>query len=247
MIIQSTNQSNYPFITGCSMELCSGIYLSPGVITECLLYPKCGNINYARIGFLGCNSITDNFGYIKLVSDTGTSICSVSFDLSDLSMRPNTITGTGYDAYGDFCGSMTARGELIPLLRGRYFVTSKRNLILSPSAIRPAERPDDKSTHTSLLLADGTALGDIKFNESQFEKDADTGEWVVIQENEAPKDTNTAIHTIRINGVAIDQPGKYINITTAMPTEDNAGNPAGDGIRLSTNYRNIVLGGYRDL
>ena len=244
MIIQSTNQSNYPFITGCSMELCSGIYLSPGVITGCLLYPKCGNINYARIGFLGCNSITDNTGYIKLVSDTGKSICSVSFDLS---MKSNTITGTGYDAYGYFCGSMTARGELIPLLRGRYFVTSKNNLILSPSAVRPAEQPDDGSTYTSLLMSDGTALGDIEFNESQFKKDADTGEWTVIQENEAPQDTNTAIHIIRINGVAIDRPGKYINITTAMPTEDSAGNSAGDGIRLSTNYRNIILGGYRDL
>lgn len=231
MLINSNTRSTYPFVTGCSTEVSEGLHLSPGVITDCLLYPPCGKINYARIGYIGRRYVEDSEARILVVSDTGELLCSVNFDITK-DYSNSDVIGYAEDTTGKRCGVICATKELIPLLKSNYYVRDSRSLVFTPSVVRPTVTSAQLG---KLLMSDGRVVTDIGFDfESKDFEATDLGVSPVYAEDKTTPD-RVPITSISVNGATVK--GKYINLLAAV----------GSSIRVTEDRDQIVMGGYRDL
>lgn len=229
MLINSNTRSTYPFVTGCSTEVSEGLHLSPGVISDCLLYPPCGKINYARIGYIGRRYVEDAEARILVVSDTGELLCSVNFDITK-DYSNSGVIGYAEDAAGRRCGVICATKELIPLLKSNYYVRDSRSLVFTPSVVRPTVASNQLG---KLLTAKGQIITAINFNSTDFKDTSGVVSPAYSVNTEAAD--RVPIKRIKVNGATAE--GKYINLLAEV----------GSSIRVVEDRDQIVMGGYRDL
>ena len=157
MILHSNNSiSVYPFIPTCSMELRPGLPLSPDAIRTVLLYPECGDVDYAQIIRIGMSDYQTKTAEIEIGGPRGELLCTVVFLLEG----SDPLTGTAY-RNGSVCGSMLVSTEILPILNAEY-VPRLGSLVFAPSVFRPRALT---SAVGSLRNSDNESIQSVTFPE----------------------------------------------------------------------------------
>ena len=233
MILSVIRENNYPFISGCDMDLGTGNKLENGVILNAKLYPRIDYMNYGYISYIGLNPKDKSQGLIIVRTDTGEELCQVLFPTTDAEI----VTGIAYRG-SRVCGSICATRNIIPVFKARYSPRSD-SFIFAPSAIlpRPASIPE-----YNIRTADGKIVSKIQFEGDVFETTPEGA--VTIHTESLPEASEKGI--TKVNLVV----SGGITTTTYTFSERrniNIRSDKGCGVRVVPEDSKIVIGAAKDV
>ena len=229
-MIHTKPKSKYPFTTNSSMLLGEGLRLGSGVVVSANLFPRCGQVDYARISYIGREHVNSNIGIVKVVDSNNDLVCTIEFSLT----KAESETVGVAKRQGETCGVMVVTQEFIPLLKANYY-PDKDALIFTPSAFYP--RPMPTIYGGRLISAGGDEIHEIAYNNTQF-KVTESGEAsVILTTGEDRADYRVPIAEVTING----------NPATLVDGNLNMLSKPQSAVLIDTDSDGILIGGYRDL
>lgn len=157
--------SNFPFTTNSSLRLNTSHKLSPGVICNAVLFPRCEHtVNSAHISYIGKAAANPKMGEIRIADDDNNQLCAVRFDTVDTSA--DLLYGYAYDSVG-YCGVIVALPELRNTLTGVY-KPGADSFVFTPCVLRPQGLESSKPK----LMYEGEVVNEVAV--TALGNDADT-------------------------------------------------------------------------